>query len=820
MGRLNVDRSVRDPVKEQATQIAKHLVLISETDSSFGYLGLCDSTSDDGYSFGGESRRITSLNSAKASLHVAGVVADGLGSKAAQDRILADLDSLEATEHRLIARLFQAVRPETVDSQSSADSSKQHTVLLNSDSNLPSLHAQVLKTLRLNDPTDLTTVSISIQLGRYQDPELMKTLIHPASEAKAKYVINGFFRSDYPVPVCADRFVNFFPVADHVEIVDPANFIVAAEGAIPNAVLLEVHYEPRDKSATTVKVVRRVCALLGGQAPATMPSCFMFRFPQGLTQNFKTPAGFLDRSLWIAKGTWQQASGGTVPGSGQLKLTIDPVLPPMTPDQALAISLYHWLRHMRPAPDPQAVLAVMHENFPALEVKNQSLETSSAPVNSCLVSDTGAREHGFSKNTEKGSGGQLAIEQCFEYPGQLDHYPQSAIPLYVDKSGNLNLAGRTGCDANLVSKYLSAVYSSNLAAIESAATAKLVSRQAALENRELQRKLSIIKQELSSSSKRLTALKAKAYGIKDDIAAAELKGQITKTETRIEENKSTIARIESRLAKLKSINELTRMTLRNADRAIAKTYEVGSTTFTLLRNGLHALDPPSNGFLVGRKHLFIPIKEPVQESAFFAASSWSEIDPKAQEERFAKTSPWFQKHLPVLVPADEMIAAGAQFTIDQKTGSAVMAEMEVVDTMPPLTVLIDSRELSEKETAKLHCSSLYPFAGTPVPEDQGFFYAKSTTTTGANKDVVWSVVMRDLVLHENTAPGKVLTGAPTSNWEKRFVPPLQSNCGLAVEFQLRRPLPKLEGIPTGAYITDPNKRLMTPQIPPIPIELM
>lgn len=822
MGRLNVDQSVKDPVKEQAVKIAEQLVSISETDSAFGYLGMCDSTSDNGFSFGGESRRITSLNSAKASLHVAAVVAEGLGSQAAEERILADLDNLDNAERRLIAQLFRVVAPTATDvenEKAAADPNYKPRLEI-TDSATRSLYAQVLQSLQREDPTDLRTVSITIQLGRYKDPKVMKTVTHPFSESKERFVEGGYFRSDFPVPVCGGRFVRFFPVAERVAVVEPENFIMAAPGAIPNAVLLEVQRKPRGKSASTVKVVRRVCALLGGSAPATMPSCFMFRFPQGLTKNFKTPAGFLEKSLWTTTGTWQQASGGTVPGSGELRLTIDPVLPAMTPDRALAIGLYHWIRHMRPAPDPQAILKAMHQNFPEGDFKTRISESTAAPVNSCLVSDTGAREHGFSQNTQKGSEGQLAIEQCFEYPGQLDQFPQSAIPLYVDRSGNLNLAGRSAFDSALVSKYLNAVYTSNLAAIESSATAKLVSRQAALESRELQLKLTILKQELSSSAKRLTALKAQAHGIKDNTVDGELQKKIDKTQSSIDEDKATIAGIESRQAQLQSVRELTRATLLNAERATAKTYEIGSTTFTLLRNGLHALDPPSNGFLLGRKHLFIPIKEPVKESDFFEAAGWSENDPQQQQERFDKASIWFQKHLPVLVPADEMIKAGAQFTIDQKTANSVLSEVEVTDDMPPLTVLIDSRELNSDSGAVLHSSTTYPFAGTPVAEDQAFYYAKSATTTGIKKDVVWSVVMRDLVLHENIAPGKVLTGALTTSWEKRFVPPLQSNCGLAVEFQLRRPLPKIEGIPGGAYITDPNKRLMTPQIPPIPIELM
>lgn len=801
MGRLNVDRSLEDPVKVQAISIANQLVALTETHSSFGHISICDTAVEDFHGYGTQTHRTTSLNAAKASLHSAAMVARGLGSAIQEQHIVQDLNALDSVEQRLIAKIFTAIATPT-DNAPGAQAS---------------IHARVLKALQEKDPTDLKTVALTIRLGRYSDKKLMRTNPLPQSEISEPYADHGYFKTDFPVPVTKDRIVRFYPYADQITVVEPNNFIEAATGALPNAVLLEIKYEPKGTTnARSVFKVRRLCALLGGTAPQAVPTCFLFRFPQGLPESFNTPAAFLNAEKWIATGTWQQAWNGTVPGSGQLKLSIDPVLPKMKPNDAFAIGLYHWIRHLRPAPDPQAILKALNQQIPMPEPKQLgNSETATAPVNSCLVADTGAREHSFAKTTGADSESQKAIEQCFEYPGRLEEYPQSAMPLFVDRSGNLNLAGRTSFDADLVGRYLTAVYSTNLAALESIATAKLVKKQCSIENRELELKLSIKRQELAAWSRALTALANKRHAATSDEEADRIQAQMRKSEQAMDFLKSSCHTIDNRKAQLRYVNELARTVLINGDRCSARTYDLCATTFTLLRNGLHVFDPPANGFLIGRKTIFLPIEDPVKELQFFESASWAATDPYFNPE---KVSPWFQKQLPVLVPAKDLLPT-INATVNNKSLYETVSKIGLVDNMPPLTVLMDSRELNSVTKAQLHTAAEYPFAGTPVSEDQAFFYAKSATTTGATKDVVWSVVMRDLVFHEN-GRGKAIAGPANTGWERRFQPPLEATNSLAVEFQLRRPLPRIEGMPAGAYITDPSKRLMTPQIPPVPVELM
>jgi len=801
MGRLNVDRSVDDPVKEQATSIANQLLAISETHSSFGHITLCDTAIENRHGYGVEPHRTTSLNAAKASLHAAGVVANSLGSSSQEQQIVQDLNALDAVEKRLVQKMFEAVATPTENAPAAQSS----------------IHAGVLKALQAKDPTDLKTVALTIRLGRYSDSKLQRTNALPESELGETFADNGFFKADFPVPVTKDRVVRFYPYANQVTVVEPNNFIEAAEGALPNAVLLEIKYEPRGSTNTrSVFKVRKLCALLGGTAPPVVPTCLLFRFPQGLPQSFSSPSQFLNKSKWISSGNWQQAWGGAVPGNGELKLTIDPVLPAMKPNDALAIGIYHWIRHLRPAPDPQAVLKALHQEIPLPQPKQLGdSETATAPVNSCLVADTGAREHSFAKTTGAHSESQKAIEQCFEYPGRLEEYPQSAMPLFVDRAGNLNLSGRKGFDADLIGRYLTAVYSTNLAALESMATAKLVRKQCAIENRELELKLSIKRQELAAWSRALSAQSIKSHATKSDDELVKIETQMRKSEQAIAELKSSCHAIDNRKEQLRYINDLARLVLQNGERCSARTYELCATTFTVLRNGLHTFDAPANGFLIGRKTIFLPIEDPVKELQFFEAASWAATDSQFDP---GKVSPWFQKQRPVLVPAKDL-GATIDATINSKSLNEAMSKVGLIDDMAPLTVLIDSRELRSPKNAQLHTASEYPFAGSPVSEDQAFYYAKSATTTGTAEDVVWSVVMRDLVFHE-LGRGRSIAGPANTSWERRFQPPLASTNALAVEFQLRRPLPRIEGMPAGAYITDPNKRLMTPQIPPVPVELM
>jgi len=110
----------------------------------------------------------------------------------------------------------------------------------------------------------------------------------------------------------------------------------------------------------------------------------------------------------------------------------------------------------------------------------------------------------------------------------------------------------------------------------------------------------------------------------------------------------------------------------------------------------------------------------------------------------------------------------------------------------------------------------YPFAGLALPQGHAFFYSRAATTTGDNRDVEWSAVIRDAVFQRD----RQLLHSLDAHWGNRTTPPIDESPGLALEFQLRRPLPRLEDMPDGANITDPAYHRQVPQIPPMPGEMM
>ncbi len=801
MGRLNIDQKVEDPVKTQTLVLAEKLAAYSEEHSGFGPVGICDTIQSSGPDYSGQARRITSLNSAKASLHSAWVVADMLKSKVASDWVEHDLNELEAIERRLSDRMSEIEGSASIDDKQPPETAS----------------GQILNTLKQQEPTDFRTVAVSVSLARLKDENTMllaKTCKYPPSEEAQSYVVNGYFRSSTPVSAGLGRHVRFFPVAERCQIIESNQLIGLARGMMPNAITLTVTYEPKRKSTTKVRFVRRLSALIGGSAPQAMASSCVFRFPQGRADKFKTAAQLFDSRTWSGEGYWQQATGGSVPGSGSLKLTIAPALPAMSPSDALAVGFYHWLRSLNPAPDPKAVVKALSMEFRT--ISRRTLVEVGYPANSCLAQDTGARERTLMSggSTEE----QRAIGQCFEYPNQIVPFPQSAVPLYIDRSGNVNLAGRIGFDKTLCNNYLEAVFTTNLAALETIATANLVKNQILVESRGLSSRIAIKQLELSSLTMRINSLR-RNRGTSAG-ATSKLDQKIASSLRQIDELNTSCFADQNRLSVLHKILELTRTARLNADRTGAKTYELAATTFTQLRNGLHRFDPPTTAYLLGRHLVFIPIAQPVKEEQFFETANRAVADSSFDESKQTQVSPWFQKDLQVLTPYSEIAQHLGKETIDKKPVSEIISEVELDDDMQPLTVLLDASDLASERNATIHTSTDYPFAATPISEDQAFYYSKNATMSGSDRQALWSVAMRDLLLHPIHDGKSRLIVNNDSSWIKKLSPELQTNCALALEFQVRRPMPEKSGILPGAYIAEPSRHLMTPQIPPIPADLL
>jgi hypothetical protein len=845
LGRMSFDQlnTQVSPVKAAAALAAKRIVESAEMSARFGPIGLCDVTLPAEMSNGAENgpQRICSFNSVNAAIRCASIIADRVNREALNKQIVDDIGSLDEVKSRLLTKLTGLVQSPQGGGLGTINGGPSGGIV----------YEEVAKIMRRDNTREIVLTSISIQLGRFEG-EMSKPALIPASnfDKGQEFVSDGFYKPDFPVPVLADKTVQFYRTASVSEMVDPRKFILAAPGVLPNAVLVEAKFEPKEKKPNSPTIVKQACATLAAPPPPSTRSSLVMRFPHGLPKQFRSINDLTAPSVWSKNGEWEQATDGSVPGDGHLQPSIDPVLPAMPPGDALLVGIYHWIKHIYPTPDPEKILSMMGTDLAGAE---SSRKLATQTVNSCLVRDTGATERGFIKGTGPGSEGQKALMTCFEFATEGEVYPNGAMPLFVDGNGQLNLAGRSSFDQELVKKYLDTVYDTNIAAFESIAISRNVKRRAEVELGSLEDKMMVQRQEISSLTERLKVLMKNTSQSKLDLSA-EQKREIERTSTKLESLKTSNSVLKDRVAQLRRVDRLTETSMRNAERAAARTYELSSAAFSFLRNGLHELDKPDTGFLLGRKSVFVPIVDPVKETDFFDASQFepTEEDKKSGEKSWQpdQISPWFSKTLTILTPWEKFqgnaqLSGTRQPTGDsgQSTGdsgqpagtsgqslsggkyrvkvnnkliSEVVAEVEMTKPSDPLTVVFDSNDLYKDKQIQPHRMTDYPFAGLALPPGHAFYYSRAATNTGEKGDVEWSAVIRDAVFQRD----RPLLRSLDPRWGNRATPAIDESPGLALEFQLRRPLPHLEDMPAGANITDPAYHRQVPQIPPMPGEMM
>jgi hypothetical protein len=809
------------PIKAAAALAAKKIAESAESSPRFGAIGICDVSLPAEFSASGEigPQRISSFNTINAAIRCASVVAAKFNRETLNQQITDDIDTLDSLKSRLLTKLTSSVQSPATGAGTGTGGA---------------IYEEVAKILKRENPREMILRSVSVQLGRFEG-EVGKPILVPAPGADKyqAFVDKGFYRTDFPVPVLGEKVVQFYRTTAESEMIDPRRFISAAQGVLPNAVLVEATFAPKENTATSATIVKQACATLAAATPPPTRSSLVMRFPHGLPKQFRSVIDLTAPAVWLKNGEWEQASGGAVPGDGHLQPSIDPVLPAMSPGDALLVGLYHWIKHVYPAPDPQQILAMMSTNLAAPE---GSRKPPAQTVNSCLVRDTGATERGFIKGTGPGSEGQKALMTCFDFATEGEEYPAGAMPLFVDGNGHLNLAGRSSFDSELVNKYLDTVYATNIAAFESIAISRNVKRRAGVELGSSEDKLVVQRQEIASLTERLKVLVKNTSQSKLDLSA-EQKREIERTSTKLESLKTSLSFLRERVAQLRRIDRLTETSTRNAERAAARTFELTSGAFSFLRNGLHELDKPDTGFLIGRKLVFVPILEPVKESDFYDATQFASEDDKTEENRAAKAgegswrpaqvSKWFDKSLLVLTPWEKFQGIGTgrgnspgeqrnRVKVNNKLISEVVAEVEMAEAAEPLTVVFDSADLYPGKQVQPHRTSDYPFAGLALPTGHSFYYSRAAARTGKNGDVEWSAVIRDAVFQHD----RPLLRSLDPRWGSRALPPIDESPGLAIEFQLRRPLPHLDDLPAGANITDPTYRRQVPQVPPMPGEMM
>lgn len=457
MVRVEKTRIKINPVDRACLIAAEEMTRTVVSHPRFGLIGLDDNRLDENTSYGMEPSLVRSLNSINASIKVAADFASKIDSRIMTDLVDQDLEVLADLETLLYVKLADSLKESGTEEGNPA-------------------YEKAYQALREALPNNVKIKSLKLTMGGYGKTSGRPTSIKAPETggAQAMYTENGFYRENIPVPVTSAHSVRFYKTYELSKSVPPEKFVLKSEGMLPAAVLLEATFEDRQDGSLKKK---SACALIGSPSETSSASCLVLRFPQGMPVSTNRLSIFLKTEVQPenSEGYWGQALDGSVPGKGHLSPTIDPVLTPMKPNQAIICSLYNWLKNIAPAPSLDQLDKLLEADF-ASAYSREKL-TRFNYVNSCLAVDTGARQRAFLNATMPGYNGQRALANCFEYPNQSSVFPNSALPVVIDREGRALLSGRSDFNEEMVNGYLDSLYSTNLAALETMATARRLSRK-------------------------------------------------------------------------------------------------------------------------------------------------------------------------------------------------------------------------------------------------------------------------------------------------------------------------------------------------------
>ncbi|HEY9731117.1 MAG TPA: hypothetical protein V6C89_04355 [Drouetiella sp.] len=774
-----------------ALYAAKQLSQIHVDSATFGKVGLCDEAADVSgtFSYTPVQSRVTGLNTIYKTLAVDTAVAKHLKRPVMLDLINKDVAQAKKVENELSQRLHEAAEPDVIEAQSSDSSSQLYA---NAGTRTHNIYRDVYRMLAADKSSpDLSLIEVRLKLGRYRQPA-----------APAESWPTGKIRLIEP----------------------PDQFEPAKKEQAPYAVLVEAVFQTRAKNPSDqVKTLsKKYCALIAAEPQAPVKSTLVMNFPDGLPPVFDCAMSLLTTASLNGSGDWQQVVGNEVPGKGSLAPSLQPVLPGMSASDAFSIALYHWLKRQGPDVNEKQLYALLNAkwNSSASLMKFQrdpaSSQDKDATPNSCLALDTGARQYAILNQTGPGGIGQTALGSAFDiYSGTIassteKNFPQNALPLFIDQNGKCNLSGRHDYNDKFVNDYLKAVYDTNLAAVESAAVARMVIARTSAELTQLEQKIYIERQELNSVINRLNRLGQENPPTKDGAIPNEVARQNSLIKEKIEALKASIDHDEDERSKLKATNSLARQTTKTANQVGKTTYELCAHAFRICKDGISKIDKPFSAYLISKKFIFTPQTRPVDESDFFK-----------EDADISKSSRlWLTRTYDVVVPIETGPVKPEALVVEGKK-YAEFAAANSLQRANATVVFLTTDELFSTSTPRPMVFNFYPFGNIRIPSGQLFYYCNDAMRTGASPPVSWSVVIRDLVASVAQNGQGYPTGDPIASdqpdWCKVSE---QHDCpGLACEFQLRTPLPVITNSPETS-LTNPVNNAQIQQIPPVPAEML
>lgn len=660
--------------------------------------------------------------------------------------------------------------------------------------------------------------------------------------------------------------------------VNPDKFRIAPADTAPNMVQLSF-LEPGKKEQLSglpeKQTIACVAILPAFESPP--PAALVLTFPQGTPGFASTILQYLNYKSWEAKGLWNQATAGEVPGGGQLAPPVEPLLllSEMSPGDALAAEIYHWLKYAGDKIDPQTVIQMFNEPLTLSDSAPDNSRTSEHSfgmvdneINSCVVTDTGSRQHALMYETKPGGAGQAALARAFLINGLYDlknqekpTIPESALPVYVSPLGSCYVSRNPQFDVQLIREFFQDLYATNLAARETLATIKPMQQAVQQSIPQIEQKLNIERDELASLIRRQNKSGKNAQS-KADSGKQSVQQRIIID--RISDLKQIVDSDSDTLARTKNLQNLIRNARYNASRAQLNTFELNAQKLRYCRDGISKA--PGGDYLLGSKLAFRPVAQALVES---------DLDNNSSATGSGETSPWLATNLSVSGSQAEVLNdqnggkpskasnpnptnpnlsnpnptnqnssnpsssnpsnrnpsnpsnrnPSSPNSSNQPYSFNAQEDYAHSRTFTSLMFVIDSRSIvannrpRDKSATFIKAFTKYPFANIKLPQSEVLYYCQTAVKTGSTTKVGWSVLARDFLANRGRLSGEQnqpFVGLPVlaenSSWfsGQNFG---ISSPGLGCEFQIRTPLPLIENSFENAYLQNAESGQRMPLIP-------
>jgi hypothetical protein len=821
-----------DVVGDATLSAARELSNMHVDSTTFGVVGICDKTPEESGSMNLRSRTnagMRGINSVYGNLRIDALIAAKLKNPIITQLLAQDFAQARALQSELSAQMNLAVAKSAVLSEEPGSFFGVGSRLFGNGFAQPTpkisnyLYQDIYHYLaRAAKHSNTTLVDLNITLGFVRWNTAQTAVQAPDKSAATIADEAGFYKAGVPVPVPNFPPIMFTTSPQKTRLVSPADFVADERPSAPCVILVEaVFKENKREERQEPKLIKKsACGVIGNSTLKSTPSALVLNFPQGVPKQFRSAQNILLQERWNATGAWREASRGDVPGPGTLVVPSALKFAQMPPNQAFAHALYGWLKTLPSNSDPDKCIHLLTADWQILLAQSRS-KTAGTPVegappsvvNSCLVQDTDGRTFAFRNQGSPGGAGQQAIADVFAgsqtSPGVIfNGAPPSALPLIVDSDGNCNLAGCQGFDAELIEGFFEQVHETNLAALESISVGRQLKTKYLEERAELRPKLMIEKQEWNSIVSRINREKKenpdKQVSPQETLPPDQLlQEKLTVLRKAFNEDERELTRLDRGVA-------LSAIAIANATHAIDLTYQITANAFSVCREGIVPLDAKLSQFLISKKLIFTTHDQPL-----------SEFDlEEAPGKPAAPSADWLKEKFVVSVDVDDVLKAkGHEASILQAKLKVILQQQLPDSAMSATLIVLDSQMLTAPGLARPLLLASYPFSNVLLPGGQLIYYCQDAWRTGQSPQVTWSVLVRNLAaswLEGNAAEPITSTDA---DWCKQRGQAVGACPGLITEFQLRSPLPVLQGIRPGSIIRNQVGQSAS-QIPPLAPEAL